>query len=245
MLLVQIIIFQIVVFGGVIFVLKKILYQDTESSINRLDKVYQDLLNKQKDLTQKIEAAEKEYNAKKEEANLIISKMKTEAMDEIRGKQDEVIKKAKSEAEEILKKAHESEEKFRHGLEKEFQRKVIEQSIALLKVAFSTKTIEILHHALVAEFLEKAQNVDLSKVSANIESVTIKSAIALNKAQLAQFQKLISEKINRSIKVDAQEDKTLIAGVLFQFGTLLLDGSLNNYVKEAGEVSKKSLEFES
>ena len=68
---------QIIVFGAVIFFLKKILYRDTESSINRLDRVYQDMLKKQKDLGQKIEAAEKEYNEKKEEASLVASKLKT------------------------------------------------------------------------------------------------------------------------------------------------------------------------
>ncbi len=244
MLLVQIIIFQIIVFGAVIFALKKILSQDTESSINRLDKVYQDLLNKQKDLTQKIEAAEKDYNAKKEEGNLVVGKMKTEAMDEVRVKQDEVIKKAKTEAEEILKKAHESEEKFKKGLEKEFQRKVIEQAATILKVAFSTKIAETLHQALIVEFLERAQKMDLSQISANVDALILKSAFPLDKTQLEQFQKLIASKISRPVKLEAQEDKALIAGVLIQFGTLLLDGSLNNYVKEASEATKKNLEFE-
>ena len=245
MLLAQVIIFQIIVFGAVIFILKKILSQDTESSINRLDKVYQDLLNKQKDLTQKIEGAEKEYSAKKEEASLIVSKMKTEAMDEIRRKQDEVIKKAKSEAEEILKKAHDSEEKFRRGIEKEYQRNVIERASNLLRTAFGDKIIGVLHEALVIEFLEKVQMIDLSQVSANIDALMIKSANALTKPQLEQFQKFISSKINRTVKIETIEDKTLVAGVLFQFGTLLLDGSLNNYVKEAAVTAKQNLEFQS
>ena len=245
MLLAQVIILQIIVFGAVIFILKKILYQDTESSINRLDRVYQDLLNKQKDLTQKIEQAEKEYNVKKEEANLITSKMKTEAMDEIWQKQDEVIKKAKSEAEEIIKKAHESEEKFLKELEKGFGKKVIEYAAGLVKNAFGPKTLEALHHAMVTEFLEKAKEVDLTQVAGNIDTLVIKSAFGLSKGEVEQFQAFISSKLNRAIKIETVEDKNLIAGVILQFGSLLLDGSLTNHVREASELAKKNLALES
>ena len=51
--LVMLIILQIIVFTGVIFFLRKILVSDTQSSVNRLDHVYQDLLKKQKELTEK------------------------------------------------------------------------------------------------------------------------------------------------------------------------------------------------
>ena len=241
MLLMQIVVFQIIVFGAVIFFLKKILYQDTESSINRLDRVYQEMLNKQKELTQKIEAAEKEYGAKKEEATLIVSKMKAEAMDEVRQKQDEVIKKAKSEAEEIMKKAHESEEKFQKGLEKNFNVKVINQSVKLLGVVFSPKLAGALHRELVIEFLERSKAFDLSGVGAHIDTLTVKSAMALQKDEQDKIQAFIGSKLNRSIKIKYLVEANLVAGVLFQFGTLLLDGSFTYYVREAAEQDRKTL----
>lgn len=245
MLLIQIIILQVVVFGAVIYVLKRILYQDTESSINRLDRVYQDLLKKQKDLTQKIEQAEKEYNEKKEEGTLVASKLKTEAMDEIRKKQDEMIRKAKSEAEELVKKAHESTDNYHKEIEKKLQRKLIDQSAELLASSISGKAAEILHAELLKDFMARINEMDFSGVGSHINTLTIKTPFALKKEELEKFNSFVTLKINRPIKVEEVVDKSLVAGVLFLFGTLLLDGSLLNRVRDSAEGEKKKIELQS
>lgn len=241
--LIQLIVLQIIVFGGIIFFLKKILYRDTESSINRLDRVYQEMLLKQKELSQKIEAAEKEYGEKKEEAALIVGKMKTDAMDEVRLKSDEVIKKARLEAEEVLKKAHETTEKHFKALEKDFKVQLINQSVLLLGVVFSGKTKELLHHQLFLEFLERAKNFDLSGVGSHIELLTVRSAFVLSKEEQDKVNSMIGVKLTRPIKTEFNVDESLVAGILFQFGTLLLDGSLVNLVREAAEKEKKELSY--
>ena len=241
MLAIQIIILQIVVFGAVIYFLKKILYQDTESSINRLDKVYQEMLVKQKELTQKIEAAEKEYTDKKQEAAAVVTKLKTEAMDEVRQKQDELIKKAKTEAEEVVKKAHEYKEKYYNELEKKYNVKVIDQSAVILGATFSPKMAEAVHRQLVMDFLERGKTFDLSGVGAHIETLTIKSAIALQKDEIDKLNSFVASKLNRPIKIEHAVDANLIAGILLQFGTLLLDGSLANYIRDTVEQAKKAL----
>ena len=242
MLAIQIIMLQVVVFGAVIFFLKRILYRDTESSINRLDRVYQDLLSKQKELTEKIEAAEKEYNQKKEEAATVIIKLKTEAMDEARQKQDELIKKAKTQAEDLVKKAHESTENYQKEIEKKLRRELIDEAGRLLNSAFSPQITSVLHNELMKEFLERAQTFDLSSVGAHINTLTIKSPVALKKEERAQLDSFIQAKLKRPIQIEEVVDKNLIAGVLLQFGTLLLDGSLLNYVRDASEIAKKNLE---
>ena len=63
MLTLQFIILQVIVFSAVVYFLKKILSGDTESAVKRLGIVYEDLVKKQKDLTEKLEAAEKELKA--------------------------------------------------------------------------------------------------------------------------------------------------------------------------------------
>lgn len=243
MLLVQIVVFQIIVFGAVIYFLKRILYRDTESSINRLDRVYQDMLKKQKDLTQKIEQAEKEYNEKKEESTLIASKLKTEALDEARQKQDELVKKARAEAEEVVKRAHQSADSLEKEIEKKLKKQLIEESSALLRLSLPQAITAKIHAELVKEFPEKMKTLDLGGVGSHIDTLTIKTAIALNKEELNSFSVLVSSKINRPIKIEEVTDQSLIAGVLFQFGTLIVDGSLLNSIRESTEQSKKTVEM--
>ena len=148
MVMFQFIVLQILVFSGVIYFLKKIVYGDTESAIKRLGHVYQDLLNKQNELTQKIEQAEKEYQAKKEEGSAIIDKMKYDAMDDMRKKEDEIVKKARAEAEDIINKAHAAKDQFYREIEKELSRKMIDFISGLMGDVFTEKLAQPVHDVL-------------------------------------------------------------------------------------------------
>lgn len=241
MLALQVVILQIIVFGAVIFFLRKILYRDTESSVNRLDRVYQDTLNKQKELNQKIETAEKEYNAKKEEAALIAGKLKTQALDEARVKQDEIIKKAKAEAEEVIKRAREAVDKQAREIEKKLRANIVDEAAGLISVSLSPEAIALLHHRFIEEFLEKAKNFDLSGAGESISTLKIRSAIALTDSERQKFTQFVASKVSRPVSIEEEVDQKLTAGVAFQFGTLLLDGSLNNFIREAAETLKKTI----
>lgn len=116
MMVFQFIIFQVIVFSAVIFFMKRILTNDTQQAVGRLDSAYQDLLKKQKELTQKIEEAEKEYAAKKEETVKVTAKMKSEAAEEIRNLKEEQLKLAKTQADEVLGRAHAAVDEFRHKI---------------------------------------------------------------------------------------------------------------------------------
>jgi len=243
-LLIQFIVLQVLVFAGVIFFLKKILYSDTQSAVNRLDKVYQDLLKKQKELSEKIQQAEKEYQRKKEEATQVVSKMKMEAMDELRTKEDEVLKKAKAQADELVNKARSSTEKFQREIEKELSAKMIDFASDIVCQSVDAKMAAALHQAMVTEFIDRGKDLDLSHVDAQLDKFTVKTPFALSENDQEAIKILISGKLNRTVQLEEVIDAKLIAGVLLQFGTLILDGSFTNAINEAGLDEKKKLEMQ-
>jgi len=241
MVMFQFIVLQILVFSGVIYFLKKIVYGDTESAIKRLGHVYQDLLNKQNELTQKIEQAEKEYQAKKEEGSAIIDKMKYDAMDDMRKKEDEIVKKARAEAEDIINKAHAAKDQFYREIEKELSRKMIDFISGLMGDVFTEKLAQPVHDVLVNDYLARAKDFDLSNVDAALTEIGVRSALPLQKEVMEQLNTLLTTKLKRQITLVEKADKTLVAGIALEFGTLLLDGSLSNSVREAAENHKKKI----
>lgn len=243
MLTLQFIILQIIVFSAVVYFLKKILSGDTESAVNRLGIVYEDLLKKQKDLTEKLEAAEKEYQAKKEESSAIADKLASQAMDDARKKEEEILKKARAEAEDILSKAHGSRAQFEREMEIAASKKMIDFATDLLSRAYDDKVRALIHGQFIKNFIEQAKKSDLASVDLHGQHPTIRTAIALEKEEKDQLCQVLAERLgSRDLQIEEVVDETLLAGVAMQIGTLVVDGSFANTLKESAFQAKEKLQ---
>lgn len=58
------------------------------------------------------------------------------------------------------------------------------------------------------------------------QDVTIISALPLTQEQLEELRKKVGVRLNRSIKLTAKIDKSLIGGVIIKAGDLVIDGSI-------------------
>ncbi len=235
MMLLQFIVLQVVVFGVVIYFLKKIFHGDTDSAIQRLGHVHQDLLQKQIELQKKNEEIEKEMIAKREEANTLTEKMKAEAAGEIRKKEDEVLKVARSQAEEIISKAQSSREDMAKEIESQLSKKMIGFSAEVVKKAMSEKLAAVIHEELVLDFIRKAKDMDLSSAGGEKDAFVVRSPIPLKKEEIEKVNALLASKLSRVVTFSEVPDADLIAGIVMQFGSLVLDGSLTSLLRDAVE----------
>jgi len=241
MMLFQFIFLQVVVFSAVIFFMKKILSNDTQAAVGRLDSTYQDLLNKQKELNEKIAEAEKEYEAKKEEAIQLAEKYKAQATEEVRSKRDESLKQTKAQADEMLERAKSSVGELQTKIEREVRAKAADTSCEILLKALRKQTSAQLHGIILDDFLDRAKDFDLTKVSPQIDTVSIKTPYSMTEQQKAKLNAFISVKINRNLKIEEIVDESVLAGICLQFGSLLLDGSLANMIRETSEEMKEHI----
>ncbi len=235
MMLLQFIILQVVVFGVVIFFLKKIFHGDTNSAIQRLGSVHQDLLQKQIELQKKNEEIEKELELKREEANAVAEKMRAEAAVEIRKKEDEVLKVARTQAEEIINKAQLSREDMAKEIESQLSRKMIGFSAEVVKKIMSDKLAAVIHGELVSDFILKAKGMDLSSAGGANEIFVVRTPVPLRKEEIEKINALLASKLNRVVQFSEVPDADLIAGIVMQFGSLVLDGSLTSLLRDAVE----------
>ena len=235
MMLLQFIVLQVVVFGVVIYFLKKIFHGDTDSAIQRLGHVHQDLLQKQIELQKKNEEIEKEMILKREEANAVTEKMRAEAAGEIRKKEDEVLKVARSQAEEIISKAQSSREDMAKEIESQLSKKMIVFSAEVVKKAMSEKLATVIHEELVLDFIRKAKDMDLSNAGGEKDSFVVRSPIPLKKEEVEKINALLVSKLSRVVTFTEVPDTDLIAGIVMQFGSLVLDGSLTSLLRDSVE----------
>jgi len=73
----------------------------------------------------------------------------------------------------------------------------------------------------------------------------IRSAFPLTEEEKIGFQKILGEKLDLpELKIEEAVDGLLIAGVVLQIGTLLLDGSFANSVNESAVKMKEKFEYQ-
>lgn len=234
---------QIIVFGVVLYFYKKITAGDTENTVKRLGAVYEDLLKKQKDLTEKLEGAEKEYQSKKEESSLIADKLAGQAMDEARKKEDAILKKARAEAEEILSKAHASRDQLSKEIEIAASKKTVDFAADLLKHIYDDKLKVLIHGQFIKNFIEQAKKSDLASVDLHGQHPTLRTAMALSKEEMSELRQVLAERLGApDLQVEEATDEKLVAGVALQIGTLTLDGSFANAIRESASQVKEKLQ---
>ena len=242
MMIVQFIVLMAVVVGVIIFILHRVLVGSTEGAVRRLNEEAEKTRKKQVELNLKIKEADEELAKRKAEADALAQKMIQEAEEKAKGEVEKLINKARVDGEEIISKAQGNKDKIRKEIEKEMEFKIINYSTKILSTILSEKAKGVLDRHLISEFIEGLEKVDMSKISSDITSAEIITTGALDDLTKEKIAKILKAKLKRDIKVNASSDLNLIAGMALRFGSLGLDGSLRNSIKELGVSLKQGVE---
>lgn len=240
--LIKLIVVQTVIFGLVIFFLKRVLTKDTESSVNRLETSYEEVKKKKEELAQKMLEIENEYKKRKEEAERIAQELKEKAYQEAAGIRDEAFKKAKVESEDIISKAHKTVAKVREDIKKEEESHMIDTCAHLLSNVFAQHSLEALHRAVVSDFIAELAATDLNRVGIDCTTVEFISFQPVLEEDRQKVRAAIASKIKREFTFTEKTDTALLAGMVVRFGSLTLDGSLASKLREAALLAKQSIE---
>lgn len=238
---------KILVLGGVfiglvIFALKKVLFDSTQGAVNRLNRETDTVRAKQAELNEKIKQANEELVKRRAEADALVVKMKEDAENKGKEEREKVVTKARQEAEEIINKAQKTKDDIRKVLEKEAEVKALDFSIILMEEVLASRPLAALNEAIIEEFLNSLESVDMSMVAPEIDTVEVVCACPLADKFNNQLNELIKKKMQRELKINLTEDASNISGIVIMFGSLTLNGSLRYMLQEKGMVLKDLLE---
>ena len=241
MILINFIIAQTILLGVVIFILKKIIFSDTASSVNRLNHERIATEKKQQELNKQKQQFEEDCKKRLIDIQKEMEKMKMQAMSETEKKSEEIIKKAKKQSEELVQKANLSKDLIQKRLEGENDRRAVDVSERILKKILSEKNRQDFDKVLAETFLEDLKKVDPKHIQ-EIEKLTIISRFELDKGIFDQIKQILTEKIGKEIPIETKTNDEVVGGLLLEFGTMVLDGTLALSIKENVRILKKELE---
>lgn len=242
MLLIQAIIVGMVVTGVLGFILRKFLKGTVSEMKGRLDRDHQKNVEQQKELNEKIKQANEELNRRRREADALVAKMKDDAEERAKGEREKIIKKAREDSEEIISKAQKTRDDMRKALERDIHLKAVDFTQLLLEEILVEKTMAAFHEGLIADFLASLEGIDMEMVGEDVTTAQITSAGPFDTKFQTQLSQILQKKLGRTLEVQVEQDKSLLAGVTLRFGNLTLNGGLKSMLLEQGEAMKEKLE---
>ncbi len=244
MMLLQFVILMTVITGVTIFFLHRSLISSTDGAVKRLNTETEAVRAKQTELNQKIKEANEELEKRKKEADDLMKKMRDEADEVAKVEREKIVKKAREDGEEIIAKAQRTKDQIRKEVQKELEIKTVDFAVAILQSALSEKARAALDTYLIEEFLANLEKMNMAEVSVEADSADVVTISAIDDAIKSKFAKIIKEKMNRDIKINATVDPAIAGGAILRFGSLAVDGSLQSMIREIGVTLKKKAEGE-
>jgi F0F1-type ATP synthase delta subunit len=241
-LIIQFLILTAVISGAIIFALYLVLIRTVDGAKQRLDRDAEAARQREAELNQKIKEADAELQRRTKELDTMEKKMRQELEDQATKHKEELINKARTEAEEIITKAQNAREQIRREIEKTMEIKIIDYSMKILNEVLSNQIKDAIDKELMIEFVEKLKTVDMSRLGPQFKAADIITANPVSPEHMQQVKNILKEKMARDIILNSKIDKALIGGVSLQFESLMLDGSLQNAIKESATAMKQHIE---
>ena len=242
MLLVKLFVVQIIIIGVAWFFLRKALVSSTDGAVKRLNTETEAVHVKQADLDKRLKEADEELAKRKKEAEELTKKMVEEADTAARAEREKIIKKARDDGEEIIARAQTTKDKMKGEIEKALTLKMVDFSAEILSVVLSERAKGALNQQLIEEFIENLQKLDLNQVGAEVDIADVITAASIDNGIQNRIGKVIKDKLKREIKINSIVDQNVVGGVVLRFGSLALDGSLQNIVRETATAIKEKKE---
>lgn len=241
MLIIAFVIIQTVVFGIVILVLRRLLYKDTMSAVNRLKLVDEENAKRLEEMKQKIKEAEEEYRQKKAETAEDTRKQREEAKAELEKEKDRILAHAKTESEGIVGGAQRKAERIDRAMGKELEEKALVLSGKILKSVLSENIRAELHEKMADELIRAIDSLDAGRIPPEATEAEVASSHPLTGEQKIRIQDLLEKKMGKKITVTEKVEETLIGGLSIRMGSLMMDGSVENKLKESLRELKKGM----
>jgi len=238
-LLLPIILTHVVVLLVVVVLIKRILLGDTDKAVESVREVEAEIRKKETGIREQIEEHERVFQQQKIAAEKELEEHRAQADKEVARARDQVLGEARTEADRMIDQAKRNEEKFRQQISQDMEEKAVLYAGEVFELVFTEKMAEAVDRVFTDELLDALDALDSSSITVDADDVEFTAARAIDDEQKRRLETLLKEKFEADIKVQENIQEDLVAGLAFKLGSLEIDGSLSNRMKEAVDEVKK------
>ena len=239
-MILTIILFQGVIFIGLIFIMRQFMSGHVSGAMGHLQKLNDDLIKQQHELKEKMTESQREHEAKMTKLEQDIASQQTRAREEANKTIEDTKTKALSEREKIISEAVQTREKMKLEVMSEMEEKAVQHAKTMVEEFLQGDLKKMTHENLVLQALEGLNELSMENFQIKPGQTGIICTPEPLKEELKKkIAKVFQDKIKGEVVFKEESDPSLVAGIVLKVGNLVVDGSLTNRLSEAAARIKK------
>jgi F0F1-type ATP synthase membrane subunit b/b' len=239
MLIFSLVLLQILIFSSLVFFLRKILNRNVSSATAHLEQLTAEYTKKEDQVKKQLEEAKLKSqeiiaNAKREAQEQRVSIL-TQAQEQ----RDKILSDAQGKAEEMVQQADRTRQALLAEINQKIEAKALEQAVELVQQALPEHIRKEIHQSWLEEVISGSlEQLDRLHIPKGVTEARVSSAFALSAKQSQDLNAKIKEKLGHKIELKQEVDPAVIAGLVVNIGSLVLDGSLRFKIQEVASAKQ-------
>lgn len=233
MLVVSLILFQIIVFMGLIFMLRKIMSQNVISATRHIDELNHDYVKKDEEISRRLEETKQKSEQIIRSAQEDAEKTRAQSAKESEEEKEQILKQARLKSEEMIAQAEKSRNALLSEMDARIAKETVNKAVELIHDVLPDKFKRIVHAEWVDELIngefKQLRNISIPD---DVSEIKVVSAFPFTDNQREKLSHKLASVLNRKITLKEEIQPKLVAGLIIIVSSLVFDGSLKNKIME-------------
>ncbi len=233
MLIVSMLVMMVLVFGGLILVLRKVLSQNVSLATRHLEELNDDYAKKEADLKRQLDDVRQKAEEIVRKAQEEAGQAKAQLMKDAEAQKTKLLQETHTQAEELMQQADKSRQMLLDEIKDRIAKEAVDKACELIQETLPEQFKLKVHEYWMEELLESGfAQLERLKIPENIKEVKITCAFALNEGQRKNLTKKLKEALGKDITLKEEVNPRVVAGFIIHIDSLVLDGSLKQKIQE-------------
>lgn len=236
MLLFSLILIQLIIFIGLILVFRRVLSSNVNSATQHLAELNEDYDKKEREVNTRLEEARRRSGEIVAKAREEAEKEREKVAKEAETERDKILREARTSSEEIMQQADKSRRLLLSELDERISKEAAKKAAGLIQRALPEEFKRDIHHRWMKELAEDSlKEIERLRIPEEVKDVKITSAFSLRDDERKNLSKRLKELLGREVALKEEVNTEIVAGLVVTIGSLILDGSLKNKIREHAE----------
>jgi F0F1-type ATP synthase membrane subunit b/b' len=233
MLIISLIALQVIIFIVLIHVFRTIMTQNVSKATSHLETLNKEYVRKEEEAQAHLSQAQQQADALLVKAQEDAARVQAEALKHVEEESQVVLNQARTQAQDIIQQAERSKEQLLAEINERIERRAAVKAGELLAECLPEEFTKDIHIRWVDDLLDKGfGQLDRLHIPGDLDQIHVSSAFAFTSAQKNLLSRKLETALGRSVRVDFEENCHLVAGFVIRAGSVVLDGTLVNKIKE-------------
>ncbi|MFH1339470.1 MAG: F0F1 ATP synthase subunit delta [Candidatus Omnitrophota bacterium] len=241
MLIVSFILLMVLLFAGLAFFFYKILNRNVISATGHLEQLAAEYAKKEEEIKKKLNDTQRQCQEIIANAQKDAQKQREEIFAKVQEEKESILNEAHQKGEEIVQQADRTRQALIAEIEQKIEERALGRATELIQQTLPEQIRAEVHRRWLEEIISGSfEQLERLNIPEGDTEAKVISAFELTAKQRESLKAKIKEKLGREIEVKEEVNPGVIAGLVVNIGSLVLDGSLRFKIKEAASAQGAS-----